>query len=220
MYITQQEKFLSSLEASHGQFYKAAVFGGPSLYFHKRALADGQVGLPAFAESSYAMLASWGMHRMGRGGAKMADFGGYEDSLRETWPTIKRLQGREPSAMTATDWDDLKATFLGIKAMQSAFSLVATSKVLAHALPTLVPPVDRQYTIKFLYGSRVLPKNIDGEWDLLKNFLEFFFYPVLREERFQRAFAQWQANCDRYPWDTSPLKTIDNLLVGHMRINT
>lgn len=218
MYSAQREKILNSLDLSHDRFYSSEIFGGPSLYFHHRALAAAQTGLlPNFAETSYAMLASWGMHRMGKGGAKMADFKIYETSLIQAWPTIQELTEVLPEDATELHWVALKEVFLLIKAMQSSFSLVATSKVLAHVLPNLVPPVDRHYTIRFLYRNRVLPKNIEGEWELLREFLESFFHPILKEPRFTTAAAKWNVTNQSYPWDTSLLKTVDNVLVGYMR---
>jgi hypothetical protein len=221
MYSAQREQILQSLESSHAAFYSSAVFGGPSMHFHHRALADAAGGSHhAFAESSYAMLASWGMHRMGRRGAKMAEFATYEASLQRTWPNIQQLQTKYPDSLTSENWIALQQVFLAVKAMRSAFSLVATSKVLAHALPNLVPPVDRQYTIKFLHRSKALPNDINGEWELLRGILESFFYPILQEGRFKDAAKRWCASEPPYLWDTSLLKIVDNLLVGHVWAET
>ena len=216
MYAAQRSDVLRSLNASHERFYQSKVFGGPSLHFHTRALADATRNLPRFAQSSYAMLASWGMHRMGNGGAKMADFQTYDEYLQQAWPYIRQLQKQDPRSMTQHDWEVLRCAFVSIKAMRSAFSLVGTSKVLAHALQTS-SPVDRQYTIKLLHKSKNLPKDINDEWQLLRSFLEFFFYPLLQEASFMVALEMWQAQRDLYRWDTSPLKTIDNVLVGYVR---
>jgi len=220
MYRSQVEQLLANIEGAHENYYASGVFSGPSLYFHQRALKDslnGDVG--KFAESSYAMLAAWGMHRMGKGGAKMTDFSTYEKSLQRAWSAICDLRSVSATSLRATDWIRLGEAFLEIKAMQSAFSLVANSKVLAHAVPNLVPPVDRQYTIRFLHGSKQLPKKIEDEWSLLRGFLENFFYPVVRDDRFTKVYEGWCEVESTFPWNTSALKTVDNILVGHMRGN-
>lgn len=65
------KEILSNAENYHNAYYKAETFRGPSLYFHERALATRHD--PAsltHLEYVYATLASWGMHRMGRGGSK------------------------------------------------------------------------------------------------------------------------------------------------------
>ncbi|MBH2010698.1 MAG: hypothetical protein I8H71_13425 [Xanthomonadaceae bacterium] len=218
MYSSHRSEILQALQPAHARFYASAVFGGPSLHFHLRALeAAEQSDLDFFAEASYAMLAAWGMHRMGQGGAKMAEFALYKASLRHVWPLLMELRVVSSESMQPGHWRYLERAFLSIKAMRSSFSLVANSKVLAHALPNLVPPVDRQYTIRFLIHSTVLPKNIEGEWLLFRGFLESFFYPLLAEEALALAAAKWSGEADRFPWNTSLLKTVDNLLVGHMR---
>ena len=218
MYSSHRAELLGALEAAHAKFYESEVFGGPSLYFHIQALdAAANKDFDRFSECSYAMLSAWGMHRMGQGGAKMTDFDTYKNSLKKVWPSVLELQNIESTNMQPEHWKELKHSFLSIKAMRSSFSLVANSKVLAHALPNLIPPVDRQYTIRFLIRSKVLPKNIDGEWDLLKGFLEGFFYPILVDKSFSTATKKWKTSAPRFAWNTSMLKTVDNLLVGHMR---
>ena len=218
MYAAQLETFLSCLGESHGSYHASGVFGGPSLYFHKRALAEARVGeVEKFAEASYAMLASWGMHRMGSGGAKMTDFDTYAESLRKAWPALEALRGVTPSSLKEEDWSGLEKAFMSITAMQSACSLVANSKVLAHAVPDLVPPVDREYTIRFLHGHKQLPKQKEGEWKMLRQFLEHFFYPALEDDRFQAAYRGWDQPGSDLPWNTSQLKTVDNLVVGYVR---
>lgn len=217
MYAEQLAAVLDNAHQAHQTYYASEVFGGPSLYFHLRALKDGRSGdLDKFAESSYGMLTAWGMHRMGRGGAKMTDFERYRRSLGRAWQLVRGLRAAEPDTLQERDWEDLQQAFLMIEAMRSSFSLVANSKVLAHALPELIPPVDRQYTISFLNGGKV-PKDIAGEWNLLRSFLEGFFYPALRDRHFTQAQRTWSTSAEPFVWDTSGLKIVDNLLVGHVR---
>jgi hypothetical protein len=69
MFDEQRNRLLTDLGSAHDTFYRAQVFGGPSLHFHLRSL-DAAIAqdFERFAESVYAVLASWGMHRMGPGG--------------------------------------------------------------------------------------------------------------------------------------------------------
>jgi hypothetical protein len=63
---------LANAERYHLAYYQADTFRGPSLYFHHRALQTrNSEDFLAHLEYVYATLASWGMHRMGRGGSKM-----------------------------------------------------------------------------------------------------------------------------------------------------
>jgi hypothetical protein len=214
------ERLQQNLESAHAAYYRADTFGGPSLYFHQKALdAACHPDVDRFAECVYATLASWGMHRMGQGGSKMCDFSAFHASLKATWPLVVALRSKRPAELNAEDWANLEALFTGIKCMRTATSLVGNSKVLAHALPNLVPPVDREYTLKFLYGRGDIKNDLAIEWSRLQEILHGFFYPVLLSEPFQQAIRGWVQQRDSFAWDTSELKVIDNLVIGLMKIN-
>jgi len=214
----QRTQLLGNLDDAHDAYYKAAVFGGPSLHFHLRALAAAQAkDLVSFSEAAYAMLASWGMHRMGRGGAKMCEFDEFAESLRVVWKLVLKLQAKLPDDLNDNDWNGLADIFFGIKAMATGTSLVGTSKVMAHALPKLVAPVDRQYTLTFLFGSGHISNNMEAEWTTLRDILQHFFYPVSASNTFVRKAKAWMTQLAKFRWDTSPLKVVDNLLIGFQK---
>jgi hypothetical protein len=98
--------------------------------------------------------------------------------------------------------------------MKSNISLVGNTKVMAHFLPNLIPPVDRQYTLNYLYNKNYIPNNIDKEWNMLKDILLNFFYPIANDTDFLELSQSWINEPDLYPWDTSTLKTIDNIIIG------
>ena len=163
MFDDQKSKLLGGLDAAHAAYYKDETFGGPSLYFHIQALnAARERQFDRFCECSYAMLASWGMHRMGSRGSKMREFGEFHSSLTLVWPLAAQLQGKIPSELSEGDWNSLKNLFCGIRCMATGTSLVGNSKVLAHLLPNLVPPVDREYTLTFLFGNKQITNDLQG----------------------------------------------------------
>jgi hypothetical protein len=218
MFDTQRERLLQSLDEAHAAYYRAGTFGGPSLYFHLRALEAGKTGeLGRFTECVYALLASWGMHRMGRGGSKMREFEEFWASLEPLWPTILRLQKATPESLGEGDWSDLSKIFRGIRCMATGTSLVGNSKVMAHALPNLVPPVDREYTLRFLFGSGYIANDMDREWATFQTVLREFFYPVVQSMPFQKRASGWQEVRSGFRWDTSPLKIADNLVIGLLK---
>src|ERR1019366_36884 len=182
----EREQLLDSLDVAHAAYHAVQVFGGPSLYFHGRALAMAKdADCDKFAESVYALLTAWGMHRMGRGGSKMVDYGEFYDSLKSLWQMIKALQQAVPEELGVDGWRDLELVFRGIRCMKTKTSLVGNSKVMAHALPNLVPPIDREYTLRFLYGSTNITNGLDREWKMMQSILRDFFYPVLGSEAFK-----------------------------------
>lgn len=136
-------------------------FTGPSVYFTRRSLERlREVGGPEaavqdlhYVEYLYATLASWGMHRMGKGGAKMAPFQTFAASLRACGPDLERLRDcrlaelspGETTQVTTVLWDLISR----VKPSATRSLLVGGSKTLYHLLPELVPPIDREYTGAF-----------------------------------------------------------------------
>jgi hypothetical protein len=211
----QKDRLLAALEMAHEAYYRKERFSGPCLHFHLESLkAAHEQQFDKFIESAYAMLAAWGMHRMGDGGSKMCEFDEFSSSVRKVWPHFVNLREKLRDNLVAEDWDQLRDTFCGIRCMATGTSLVGNSKVMAHMLPNLVPPVDREYTLNFLYGSKQIKNSLEYEWKKLKEMLQEFFYPVAKHPTFQREAQAWLSRRDQFRWDTSQLKIVDNLVIG------
>jgi hypothetical protein len=82
-YHNKVQDVLTNADKYHDAYYKAETFRGLSLYFHQRSL-DTRNSKDMFCHLEYvtATLASWGMHRMGKGGSKMQSFGCFVKVLR------------------------------------------------------------------------------------------------------------------------------------------
>jgi len=109
----------------------------------------------------YATLISWGMHRMGPKGAKMKDFRHFRKSIEENADVICALSKYKlQSKNLGLDKleKNLRQLFFGIDVMASGSRFVSSSKIMHFLLPELVPPMDRQYTLKFfnkkIYGNK------------------------------------------------------------------
>jgi hypothetical protein len=215
MFDDQRTRLLEALEVAHSAYYKKEILGGPSLYFHVQSLdAARERQFDRFAECTYSMLAAWGMHRMGSGGSKMREFDEYQSSLKKIWPLSLQLREKTPSELAEEDWNRLKNMFCELRCMATGTSLVGNSKVLAHLLPNLVPPVDREYTLTFLFRNKQITNDLHGEWGKLRQMLQEFFYPVVQVPLFQTKADEWLAQGDRFRWDTSKLKILDNVMIG------
>lgn len=217
-YRSKVEYVLSHAEQCHTAYYDAQVFSGPSLYFHRRCLeARDSVDFRLYLEYVYATLASWGMHRMG-GGPKMQSFEVFEGSIE----TIKEsvLQAREIDYRNVTDanWHLLEKIFRAIDVMATASRLVGNSKVMAHMMPNIVPPIDREYTLAYLTRNKNIKNGLDNEWALMKNIISEFFLPVGRDPQFIVLANNWISMQSQYPWDTSVFKVIDNLVIGARKL--
>ncbi len=212
------QRILSNAALYHGKFYRAQRFTGPSLHFHRRAMGlTGPISFDQKVELVYAVLTAWGMHRMGKGGSKMVPFSVFRQSILSIRRDIQHLSAATPAKMSSTAWAQLERVFKGVHVMASKTKLVGHSKVMAHFLPNLVPPIDRQYTIKYLFGTGAIKNGVHGEWLLMKKILTDFFYPVVSDKGFQAKAASWIGNQGRWWWDTSSLKVVDNLVIGAMR---
>jgi hypothetical protein len=211
---------LQNLEPAHSRYLSDETFGGPSLHFHLTSLrAAEEDDFDRFAEQVYALLTAWGMHRMGPGGAKMKDFAPFRASLLGVIEHIRHLRGRSPGDLSPADWNQLETVFTSLRCMESGASLVGNSKIMAHCVPNLIPPVDRSYTLKFLIGGSAIPNDPDVEWAVLCGLLHGYFYPMIADPAFIERARQWMTGANRSPWDSSPLKVADNVLIGHMRMS-
>lgn len=149
-------------------FAEANLFTGPSLHFHLRTLAILQecgeavaaIERDDYLESLYATLASWGMHRMGPSGAKLVDLATMKQCFLSQRDSIRLLQDRhilrvrqaEVPVVAANIWKVIEGLSVGVGKTR----IVAGSKALHHVLPELVPPIDREYTVRFFLHSTTL----------------------------------------------------------------
>lgn len=214
-YPAKVSDLLEHADTYHRQFYQKQTFFGPSLHFHRRSLQASKAGdLEPCLELVYATLTSWGMHRMGKGGAKMKPFEEFVGSVYPLAPQIEQARSLNASAMREQDWQLLHSIFIATDVMATQTKLVGNSKVMAHLIPNVVPPIDREYTLKFLTGNKNIKNNLDAEWKWMREIIENLFIPVARDGAFQQLTDQWMTDQTRHPWDTSIFKVIDNLIIG------
>jgi hypothetical protein len=204
------------------RFEASAAFSGPSVYFHQRALETRRQHTSAaslfaddrFLEYVYAVLPSWGMHRMGGQAAKVTEFSQLAASLRsaiplidQLWPlNITCLDPADVPAVTSCAWQAIAT----IRASTSETQIVAGTKTLHHVLPDLIPPIDRQYTFRFFTGQKLVPSG-----DQRGAFLEWF--PHLAEIGRRCRAAIESAINGGDPMATGPAKVIDNAIIGFMQ---
>jgi hypothetical protein len=203
------------------RFEASAAFSGPSVYFHQRAIETRRQHASAatlladdlFLEYVYAVLPSWGMHRMGSQAAKVTEFSQFAASLRssvplidELWPLdITRLAPAGVPGAARRGWQVIAA----IRASTSDTQIVAGTKTLHHVLPNLIPPIDRQYTFRFFTGQKQIPPGDQ------RAFLEWF--PYLAEIGRRCRGAIETAINRGGPMATGPAKVIDNAIIGFMQ---
>jgi len=169
-FLNGQRKYFA---ASYEQF---AAFGGPCVYFHRECLraADTAFLSVRHIEMLYATLAAWGMHRMGgadKTKTKLTDWERFSTSITGSAGRLAELRGR---TMLDTSPDEYLDTVGRLRPVYEALALtvadatvVVNSKALHHILPEFIPPIDRQYTIRFLTQAPERWRDSRGKWRLI-----------------------------------------------------
>lgn len=196
-------------------------FTGPPRYFHYKAMAirnqfpspsvDDLIVNGAFFDWIYATLTAWGMNRPGpetEVKTKLRELECIKKSFYSQKKQIEKLWELNLTSLPDTEVE-ITATALweivsSLKVSIANVRIVAGSKALHHFLPSLLPPIDGRYTLRFFY-----------HWSDTKNekerFLMMFpqFVRIAREAK--KAIA---AAVKKGKWNTSVTKTIDNAIVG------
>jgi hypothetical protein len=159
-------------------------------------------------ELIYAMLTSWGMHRLGPSGAKLFDFESFCRGIRQQSALLEELDSLVITDLEGVDAiaDKIWRIVSSARLSASRTQIVAGSKALHHLLPDLVPPIDRTYTIRFFHEKTLMPR---GDEDAFRE-----VYPALVEIA-SRADDHLKVN-NRSPMNTSRTKIIDNAIIGYV----
>ncbi|MCK5019443.1 MAG: hypothetical protein KAS32_20460 [Candidatus Peribacteraceae bacterium] len=168
------ENFQSYFE----KFENNNPFTGPSEYFYINKIipATNDDYSAVFTNENiewiYATLASWGMHRMGPSdmGAKMNDFKLFKKCIIQNEDNILSLKDLKLHEVNIVDYmDDINDLYFSFwPLMESNSKLVATSKVMHFLLPKLIPPIDRQYTMKFFGKNIPTIKSAEDKKNIVK----------------------------------------------------
>ena len=207
-------------------------FGGPSVYFHQQAIlaqASDFLG-ERHIEMIYATLASWGMHRMGDPEdtkAKMVEFDDFRSSILACRAELTALRNERFENIASERYGEalkgLKKVYERFKVSISDSTLVAHAKTLAHILPHLIPPIDRQYTVRFFTqdasefftksGKYRLPQVPDGLDEQFKMFVDLSVKMKAIFDHCDRAVLQVNGQ----GFNTSYPKIIDNLIMAFVK---
>lgn len=224
--ISERRPLLDLLISDFGRFVDtfevSRQFSGPSVYFHVKALTTLQSHNSAcdalsddrFFDYLYATLASWGMHRMGPGRAKLGEMSELKSSFREQRRHIEQLQSLRIEDIGDDDVDDVASSIWEVlrelRVGVGETLLVANSKALHHLLPGVVPPIDRNYTLMFFVGRPYIYRGRDG--DYFRAIFPLFHEIAIkcREDIEQRIRVPWQG------MNTGVTKVIDNAILGFM----
>ncbi len=203
-------------------FTRDETFGGPSLYFHYQCISQfndlpisEKLKSDRFIEYIYAVLVSWGMHRMGNTATKLGSFKEFKHEITSQVDNLSALSNYKIWELRQEDIRRIMPNLLHIldtmRISKSESHLVANTKVLHHILPNLVPPVDRSYTLAFFGVNTMLPGQ-KSAGSIFKHLYPAFFRISNRlRDKIIRTI-----NLSNENWNTSFTKVIDNAIIGAM----
>jgi hypothetical protein len=226
-FIEEQERFIS------GSYEQFLVFGGPCVYFHNECLKAQRQDFLSLRhiEMLYATLTAWGMHRMGDSETtktKLTDWPVFSDSFFRNSQVLKQYLPLKLKDMDYNSYisaiESLKPIYFDLKLSVSEATIVVNSKALHHLFPELIPPIDRQYTIRFFrqlpekwFDARhkfrliSLPQDIEEQFLLFKETCG-----KIKElaDRIRSDLIESQCEQDRVPLP----KLVDNGIVNYIRL--
>jgi hypothetical protein len=194
-------------------------FPNSSGYFYKRVInCLNEEGLHKclnkliFIEYLYAVLATWGMDRLG-GGPKLIKFKDFKRLIQDNSAEIIKLANYELNKVREYELQEvlikLGKLFDSLNIMKSEEHLVGTSKLLHNLLPHLVLPIDGTYTLPFFYGtkfhSKIEQKNI--------------FLEIIKQGHHICKIRKLNSKDLKYEWDTSIPKLIDNTIIAKVKFD-
>ena len=207
-------------------------FEGPSIYFHVQAIQEQKRAFLSFRhiEMIYATLASWGLHRMGdprQTKTKMVKFEIFKKSLLAHQKLLTSLREATMTSTSEPEYqqilEELSPVYDSLMVSLSSSTLVANSKVLAHVLPDLIPPIDRQYTVRFFtqepyqfFNKKGKFTNINLPAGKQEQFLLFKEYCVRIKRMVDRCDHQ-QFKLDPESFNTSYPKIMDNIIMAFIK---
>jgi len=203
-------------------FTRDETFAGPSLYFHYQCITQfnelpisEKLKRDRFIEYIYAVLVSWGMHRMGNVATKLGNFREFKHEITSQADKLTALGKYKIWELKQEDVTrvvlNLRQILDTMRISKSESHLVANTKVLHHILPNLVPPVDRRYTLAFFGVNTMLP----GQKSAGSIFKHIYPSFIKISTRLQDKITG-VVNLSSENWHTSFTKVIDNTIIGAM----
>lgn len=173
------------------------------------------------------------MHRMGDSETtktKLTNWEIFSSSLRAKAKDLERFKSYDMVQLSEREYDDAVASlsdcYRALKLSISDATIVVNSKALFHLLPRLVPPIDRQYTVRFFnqqsaqwrdskgkFKTIMLPAGIDGQFQLFQTICG-------KVKRLADRVEQSLLDIELREHGVSAPKAIDNAIVAFVRANS
>jgi hypothetical protein len=225
-FLADQKTYFSR---SYDEF---CAFGGPCVHFHLECLRAGSAAFLSqrHLEMLYATLTAWGMHRMGAAETsktRLTDWKDFQASLVAAAPALAEFRSCKFLELSENQYSEavsrLRDSYEALDLSVSDATIVVNSKAFYHLLPDFIPPIDRQYTIRFFtqapeawrdakgkFRMISLPSGIDAQFGL--------FHKICVEfKRLADRVDPALFEAERRQHQVTAPKALDNAIVNYVR---
>ncbi len=232
-FMTNENDLLSNINYYYDRSLSVLKeFGGPSIYFHVQTIKEQETSFLSdrHIEMIYATLTSWGMHRMGdpeNTKAKLVEYNYFKQSILSCKKRLDEYISFNIDSCTQQEYieclNGIDDIYSALNISISDATIVAHSKTLAHLLPNLIPPIDRQYTVRFFTqdnknfftgaGNYKLVNLPSGMAAQLSDFKKYC-------ARIKALFDRCDHNMfkiDKNSFNTSYPKIMDNIIMAYVK---
>jgi hypothetical protein len=209
------------------------AFGGPCVYFHLECLRAGRESFLSqrHIEMLYATLTAWGMHRMGDAETtktKLTDWEHFQASLLAVAPALTEFRGCKLLEMSESQYSEavsrLLACYQDLDLSVSGATIVSNSKALYHLLPDFIPPIDRQYTIRFFTRGPETWRDAKGKFRMIslpsgiESQFSLFHKTCVDIKRLADRIDPALFEAELRQHEVTAPKALDNAIVNYVRI--
>ena len=191
---------------------------GPSIYFHNRIMGIlRETTLSSlqnqlwFSEYIYAVLVSWGMHRMDRG-AQLKDFPVFHSVITNFIQNLIPISHLSITELTENNITSIINLFEENSVMHSIPKLAGNSKALHHILPNIIPPIDGNYTIKF-FNLRNRRRGQGNNAKMIDESNNFEF--IIKKYQHIINTINWNEIHYNGEMNATRIKLVDNAIIGY-----
>ena len=236
------DELISSFDEAHRAFYNRKdrsfwyFHEGPCIYFHKKTIETYREHRKGqnfhyqqllmdikYLEYHYATLTAWGLNRPGTK-LKLKNFQDFVHALRtpELISSFNDIKDFRLEKLSSKNVDFINEKMIKIyslfgeqaKVTLAGNHLITTSKTLHHLHPDLLPPIDREYTLRLLsklYNETYRPSRHSNDFhrSWWKVFLSFHYVAKKKKD-----FSSYTEEMD-----TSIPKIIDNAIIGYSSLD-
>jgi len=226
-FLADQQRYFA------GSYEEFSSFGGPSVYFHNECLCAGTEAFLSqrHIEMLYATLASWGMHRMGDPEAtktKLTDWDCFYGSIVTQGDALRQFRHYRMLQMSDAEYSEavaaLKPHYRALDLSVSNATVVVNSKALFHLFPEFIPPIDRQYTVRFFTQSPERWRDSKGKFRIVslpagvERQFELFHETCTGIKKLADQIDPGILERERRQHGVTPPKALDNAIVNYVKI--